>query len=309
MKVCFVGLGSIGKRHLLNLIKVCPSELHIDALRSGKQKLDLSIACYIEKEYYSIQNMDNDYDVIFITNPTSYHGETVQRLCNKTKNFFIEKPIFNKYMKEINTMKFAPNVNYVACPLRHKEIMRYIKKQIIIKEKVISVRAVSSSYLPNWRKNQDYRKCYSSSQEMGGGVQRDLIHEWDYLVDLFGFPDKVEMMSAKLSDLEISSDDVTIYIAKYKDKFIELHLDYFGHKTERKIELYCDGKTYIIDLIKNKIEEYKNNQIQGEIIFDNGDFYEKEMKYFLCCIEGNIENINPPEKANKILALAMGDKS
>ena len=56
---------------------------------------------------------------------------------------------------------------------------------------VYSARVLCSSYLPGWRPGVDYRTVYSAHKDMGGGVTIDLIHEWDYLVELFGKPEKM----------------------------------------------------------------------------------------------------------------------
>ena len=37
----------------------------------------------------------------------------------------------------------------------------------------------------------DHRTVYSARKALGGGVTIDLIHEWDYLVELFGVPEKL----------------------------------------------------------------------------------------------------------------------
>ena len=46
------------------------------------------------------------------------------------------------------------------------------------------------------------------------------------------------LLTGKISDLEIDSEDYAIYIAKYKDKIAELHLDYFGRKNIREIQIF-----------------------------------------------------------------------
>ncbi len=38
--------------------------------------------------------------------------------------------------------------------------------------------------------NTDYGRVYSAQKAMGGGVTLDLIHEGDYLIDLFGAPEE-----------------------------------------------------------------------------------------------------------------------
>ena len=61
----------------------------------------------------------------------------------------------------------------------------------------------------------DYRTVYSARRAMGGGVTIDLIHEWDYLVDLFGRPQEVYNFKGTYSELEIDSDDLSVYIARW----------------------------------------------------------------------------------------------
>ena len=92
MKLCMVGLGSIGVRHLKNIIQVLRERginYHIDAFRSSYREIDISVAKSIETIYYRKEDIPNDYDVIFVTNPTSLHYLTIKELLPKTKNMFI----------------------------------------------------------------------------------------------------------------------------------------------------------------------------------------------------------------------------
>lgn len=103
MKVCFVGLGSIGKRHLKNLFDICKERtinLTIHAYRTSKINLDENISKLIDKEIFDINDVHNDYDIVFITNPTYKHFESVSFFGSKTKHMFIEKPIFNNSVNE-----------------------------------------------------------------------------------------------------------------------------------------------------------------------------------------------------------------
>ena len=201
------------------------------------------------------------------------------------------------------------SIYYVACPLRHKGIMKYVKQVIIEQEKIVSARIISSSYLPEWRKDTDYRKVYSTKKNMGGGVTKDLIHEWDYAIYLFGHPSQVAHMEGHLSDLEIDSDDLSVYIARYSDMFLEIHLDYFGHKTERILQLFLNDKRIDVDLISNILYEYKNNKLISKLEFLSEDFYMNEMEYFLNCTEKKEDNINTIEDAYNTLKIALtGDE-
>ena len=224
LKVCFVGIGSIAKRHIRNFAQVCSErdvKVQIDAYRRTNEPIDGLLSVYI-----NLEKVPDDYDVIFITNPTSLHLNTLQQFNNKGRNFFIEKPVVSlDQLQEAKSLKLKEDsIYYVACPLRYNAVIQWIKKNVDPSD-VISVRSISSSYLPEWRPEQDYRDTYSAHKKLGGGVSIDLIHEWDYLTYLFGWPKTIQSLIGKKSGLEIDSDDYAIYIAEYNDMIVELHLD------------------------------------------------------------------------------------
>ena len=173
LQVCFVGVGSIAKRHIQNLITLCKIrgiEVNIDALRRNNSKSHSEVS--FRKIYTDINEIVDIYDIIFITNPTDYHLDVLNMLQEKGKHFFIEKPLTSlTKMEEIKHFKCKDeSIYYVACPLRYTSVVRYLKENIRIDE-VIGVRCISSSYLPDWRPGQDYRATYSAHKNLGGGVQ------------------------------------------------------------------------------------------------------------------------------------------
>lgn len=308
MKVCFVGLGSIGKRHLKNLHYMCNKlniDLEVHALRNTDKELDEEVKNKISKFEKDINNLDYDYDITFITNPTSMHYETINLFKDRTLNMFIEKPIFHSLDCDLKKLNLKENgIYYVAAPMRYTNVIRELK-EIIKQEKVYSVRNICSSYLPEWRKGVDYREVYSAKKELGGGISLDCIHEWDYLINLFGFPDKVINIQGKYSSLEIDSDDISIYIADYKDKLVELHLDYIGKETRREIELITENGLIVADFIKNEIRfSYKD-----KLVFENDDdeIYIRELEEFFNMINSKIENTNSIEHAYNVLKIAKGE--
>lgn len=286
IKVCFVGVGSIARRHIRNLRAICRQkqiQITIDAFRHAD---GAQIEETIDHSYHLAEEVPGSYDAVFITNPTAMHLDTLRRFHGKGKHFFIEKPVacVQQLDQVRNFERKKGTVYYVACPLRFHAVIQYIKERII-PENVLSVRSISSSYLPQWRAGQDYRHTYSAYKKLGGGVSIDLVHEWDYLVDLFGWPQKVCSLIGKKSSLEIDSDDYAVYIAEYADKVAELHLDYFGRQTIRKIELYTKDDTVIGDLVNNRISYL----VSGEVIdFQEGrdDCQRRELEHFLDMVFG-----------------------
>lgn len=309
-KIAFAGLGSIAKRHLKNVCDCLTTRgdaFEIDLYRSSVAKeLPDDIKPLVSNQYLFAEKPQKNYDAVFVTNPTSMHYETLQKFKTNTKSFFIEKPIFDS--TEIDKSIFnelKDIVCYVACPLRYNSVLQYVKANIPL-NKVISARAISSSYLPDWRPGQDYRQCYSAKRSLGGGVGIDLIHEWDYLTHFFGMPEVCHSIQDKISDLEIDSDDIAVYIAKTKNTVIELHLDYFGRKPMRTLDLFMPDETLHCDILAGTVTYQKENKT---LTFNSerNAYQMLEIEHFLDIIDGIAANDSTEGHAFEVLQLAKGE--
>lgn len=298
MKVIFFGLGSIGKRHLMNLFAYGDEHsvnFDISAFTSSGNQEFPEIK-YIEKK----EQLDEHYDLAFITNPTFKHFETLELIGNKANFIFMEKPVFSKSIQLDSKLRSKKNI-YVAAPLRYKKIMDVVRKQITDIE-VFSGRVICSTYLPDWRKNVDYRKNYSAFRDMGGGVELDCIHELDYVTNLFGFPSQVKKQFGKFSNLEIESNDLATYLLIYEDKILEVHLDYFGKKPKREFELFTELGIIKVDLLNNMMSV--NGVVIDQENEDSNEMYQRELCYFLEEVVANKNNWNDLNHANEVLKIA-----
>ncbi len=239
----FVGLGSIGTRHLKNLTNLCTDRgwtLQADALRSDLSRpLRDGVAALLHAQYTDLADAPAHYDMVFITNPTSLHADALTRVRGRGGALFIEKPIFSADQTGLDLADCLPagQKAYVAAPMRWCGVMLALKDRLPGLHPYCA-RVICSSYLPDWRPGVDYRTVYSAHKAMGGGVTIDLIHEWDYLVELFGVPEKLYNFKGTYSDLEIDSDDLSVYIARYPTLLAEVHLDYLVYYSLSAAELF-----------------------------------------------------------------------
>lgn len=310
-KIGMIGLGSIGKRHLVNIDKVLSNkgiEYSIDLIRRKDSKdLDDSLLHIISNEYVDYESIPDDYDVLFISNPTHLHFETIKRFCHKTKNMFIEKPIFDKTTINLSSLSLnTKGIYYVACPLRYSEGIQYVKNMVDV-DSIHGARVICSSYLPDWRPEIDYRESYSAHMDQGGGVSIDLIHEWDYMIYLFGRPRKVLSFQGKFSQLEIDSEDLSIYIAEYEKMLVEIHLDYFGRKPIRELQLFTTEETIVVDLIKSEIRFLNEGKVI-QFSEDRNSYQLKEIANFFDILEGKVNNENDIYMALATLRIAKEGK-
>lgn len=311
-KIAFVGLGSIAKRHLKNVISFLDGRgdgYQIDLYRSSvNNPLPEDIAPLVN-DVYLYENsipVERVYDVVFVTNPTSMHYETIEKFCKHTASFFIEKPIFAATdVDESIFGKLAGIKSYVACPLRYNSVLQYVKENVDL-DKVYSARAISSSYLPDWRPGQNYRDTYSAHKELGGGVAIDLIHEWDYLTWLFETPDTCYTIQTKISNLEINSEDVALYIAKTDKRLLELHLDYYGRNAIRILQLFMSDDTIECDILGGTVR-YLRSRKEIKLESERNAFQMREIEHFFDIVDDKIHNDSTPEHAYRVLKIAKGE--
>ena len=309
-KIAFVGMGSIGRRHFRNVCSCL-------ARRGDRYQIDLyshnlslaleeSIVSRVSVQYELSESVraDKQYDAVFITNPTTMHFDTLQRFLPMAKAIFLEKPAFDRPDVDLTQLDgLDDTICYVACPLRYHPVLCYVKKNVDFR-RAYAARAISSSYLPDWRPNVDYRTCYSAHRDMGGGVAIDLIHEWDYLTDLFGMPQKGYALQRKVSGLEIDSEDIASYIADTGKTVLELHLDYFGHTAIRRLDLFLPEETLECDIQNGTIRS--GNRLLTFAV--SRDVYQTdEIIHFFDIAEGRCENDNTLERALRVLRIAKGE--
>lgn len=309
MRVCFAGTGSIGARHIRNLAVICEregEELVVDLVRSSDRPLPQDIVAHVGAAYRSWEEVEGGYDGVFIANPTHLHVETLNASAHTAQTFFVEKPLVRDVSSlDKDTLDLpTDNVYYVACPLRYTRAILEAKR-IVAAERVFSAASVSSSYLPEWRPGVDYRCVYSAHKDEGGGVPIDLIHEWDYLVHLFGFPQTVAMMAGTFSDLEIDSEDLAVYIARYPRMLVEVHLDYFGRQPTRTLDLCTADARYTLDILNARLF------CKGALIQtwqeEANDKYLREMELFYGLMRGAVsDSPNTVEDAIRVQRISQG---
>ena len=229
MNVLVVGYGSIGRRHVSNLIKLdCIDEIIVytkvkdNTIESADKKIR-----FIDASSIILSQSCKDIEIRFaiVANQTYKHIETALILAEKGIDLFIEKPISHNISRidELNKIIQTKKIKvFVAYNLRFLPAIKYVKDQLAqeVLGDLYFAHIEAGYYLPLWRKNIDYTNSYSSKKEFGGGVGLDLSHEIDYMRYFFGDPVQWKIFKSKVSDLEINSDDVFEGIYKYSSGFI-----------------------------------------------------------------------------------------
>ena len=314
-KILIVGYGSIGKRHVKNLLQFSKYEILI----LTKQKINNNRETRI-KYFNSLTNaLKEKPEIGFITNETSYHVEIALKLAKKNMHLFIEKPLSNsiKNIKKLQEIvKGKKLITQMGCNWRFHPCIKKIKEILIKNEigKIYSVQVESNSYLPDWHPYEDYTKGYAAKKELGGGISLTCIHELDFLYWYFGKVDEVFSVTKKQSQLKINTDDISIMILKFKKNILgEIHLDYFQRPDFKKCKIIGSKGTLYWDSIINEVKFYSNNKNKWikkiEVKkYEKNQMYIDEILHFLKSVKNMKKTINPLNDGVKTLEISLAAK-
>ena len=293
MKTLVVGYGSIGKRHVKNLMGFNQTQVSVcsknkEVLQLGKK--GIKIFTTIE------QALKEKHDVAVICNETSLHVKTAIKFANKGCHIFLEKPISNSLKDIPPLIKIIKNkklITMIGCNMRFHSGIKLMRQLIDKKEigEIISVYAENGSFMPDWHPWENYRISYASSMRLGGGVVLTQIHEIDYLYWFFGKVFEVYGLTGKLSDLEIDVEDYAVCLLKFKNKIIaEIHLDYFQKPSVRnckiigkKGQIRWNWENNHVQIFKNKDKKWVTKNFEKK--FDKNKMYVDELEYFFNCVK------------------------
>lgn len=266
-KVLIIGYGSIGKRHA-QVLQEYFTHINITLISSKN----------VPNAYTSLEVLPDicAFDYYIIASPTAHHFDHLCYLDSRIQNkkIFVEKPLFE------SKHNFSPsgyNTIVVGFCLRFHPLLWQVRA--MLQHSTPYVAEVScGSYLPLWRPNVDYRDIYSADKMQGGGVLLDLSHELDYVQWLFGDLqlESLSGFNGKVSELEISSDDVLALIAKSeRNVLIHLSLDYFSKKPKRLMRVHTAEKSFELDLLTNSliITDTDGKSERVDIAFERNELF------------------------------------
>lgn len=297
MKFLIAGYGSIGRRHLRNLIEL--GENDIVLLRSRKSTLPEDEIRDIPVETTIEAALLHHPDGVIIANPTALHLDIAIPAAHAGCAVYMEKPVSGSF-ERIDEMKAALKHNggrfQMGFQFRfHPGLNRL---QELLKAgcigRPLSFRAEWGEYLPGWHPWEDYRKSYSARKDLGGGVLLTLSHPLDYIRWLFGDPEWIWAMSGKISDLQVDVDDIAEIGMQMSDGMVgSIHLDYYSQPARNGLELVgsegrlsCNNLDGIVTLYT---PDGNIKQFVPEPAYDRNDMFLEEMRTFIELTAGKTE--------------------
>lgn len=328
MKYLIAGLGSVGRRHMRNLISL--GETDIVLLRTRKATLpDDELAGYLVETDLAEALKRRKPDAVIVSNPTAFHLDVAIPAAEAGCTILLEKPISHSLerVRELHSAVQKSGAKFlVAFQFRFHPGLVKAKELISNGEigRVISANVHFGEYLPAWHPWEDYRLSYAARADMGGGVVATQCHSLDYLPWLVG--DKVESVlgyTAKLSDLEIDVEDTAKIALRFASGALgSLHLDFNQQPPEHHFTINGTNGTIKWNLADGATRIYRASAESlaistGMGIKAGGEWEEypldagwernlmflEQMKHFVAVVHGDAEPICTLEDGARVMKL------
>lgn len=288
--VAVLGLGSIGLRHATNLIQLGQHVVGFDPDPERRSKLLALGGTTSESREFALEQAD----AAVVATPNRFHLDDLTAAIDAGCPTFVEKPISHRSDGVAELLAEARTRNlsvFAALNLRYHPSVEFAKAALAEQRigPIVWARLICSSYLPNWRPHQDYRKGHACDPETGGILFED-IHEVDLANHLLG-PARVIAATARVTEtLELTAEDCADLILRHPDGVISsIHMDFATPVPKRVTEIAGTKGVIRIDIIgRSYLETNADGEIVHERRFDSliDDDYLVEMDAFLGSLDG-----------------------
>ncbi len=296
MKLMIAGLGSIGRRHLRNLLAL--GERDILLYRTHQSTLpDEELAPFpVETDLDAA--LAHQPDAVIVSNPTAMHLDVAIPAAKAGCHLLLEKPVSDRMDDRVDILKQIVAEKelqiLVGYQFRFHPVLAQIKALLEtgVLGKPLSVHAHWGEYLPGWHPWEDYRQGYAARKDLGGGVVNTLCHPLDYLRWLFGEVDALTAMTGQVSQLDLDVEDVAEILLDFNNGMIgSVHLDYFQQPPAHWLEVNAENGHIRWDNATAEARVYSAQDKTWQTLsppdgFDRNQLFMEETRHFLALVRG-----------------------
>lgn len=322
VKILIAGLGSIGRRHLRNLLALGEHELLLYRTRQSTLPDDELAGFPVESDLESALAWRPQAAII--ANPTALHLSIAIPAARAGCHLLLEKPVSHS-MQGIDELqaalkagggqvlvgyqfRFHPGLQKVASLMSSGAIGR-----------PLSFHAHWGEYLPGWHPWEDYRQGYSARQDLGGGVLLTLSHPLDYLRWLFGEVSALWAFAGQLGDLQLAVEDTAEVGLRFQTgAFGSVHLDYNQTPPTHHLEVAGTQSTLRWNNTDGAVSFYRSSSREDgppdlrswetfppPQAFERNTMFLEEIRHFLAVARGETQPVCSLEDGLQAMRLAL----
>lgn len=314
-RVLVVGTGSIGRRHVRNLVAmgmdVCAYRYRMSSMPAEPLPTGVSLLAELDDESLSA------FDAVVVANRTDLHLPVALKAARCGAALFIEKPLAVSLSNTAELLAIVDRRQLVVeagFMLRLHPNLQWIKRFLL--EDGLGplhyMRACVGQFLPDWRAGTDHRSGYSARRAWGGGVIFDLVHELDLVGWLGGEVEEVVAMVRHVPSLEIETEAIAqVGLRLGGGLLAQVHLDYVRPDFSRTLEVVGSKGSLVWDYRKGHVVLTASasgpavvHRVPAE--FDRNDMFCAHMGHFVERVKGSgAQPVSSLEEATETLRVAL----
>jgi predicted dehydrogenase len=312
----------VGRRHIGNFIAagvpyVAAADLSQDRLELAKEQ-----GCSATYLDYNEALNNGNFDAVLISVPPHLHMQIAISAAEKGCHIFLEKPLAAS-LERTDELKDLCRKKDLLCFVGYcyRFIPSVVKMRGLIKERaigdVLAARLVISNYLPDWHPWEDYRSFYMAKKEQGGGALLDESHGIDLLRWLLGEVKSVHAIVDKISELDITSDDIAALLIRFQSGVVaQAQFDLLGRVPRIQLELTGSEGTILWDRIDHGLRVFTSAKMEWEEFPYTTDdllsMYTNEVAHFIECVDQKKQpliDLHDSQATMRVLLAAMESSS
>lgn len=299
MKVCVIGLGSMGKRRIRLLRQLFP-DVEIVGIDSNADRMAAVAREYAIDCCASLDEIRTAMDCAFVCTSPKSHGPIINACLEKGCHVFSEINLLSDlYAENIRMAGQKQRVLFLSSTPLYKEEMRHITEQVRQNGKPCVYQYHVGQYLPDWHPWDDLKEFFVS-QKSTNGCRELLAIELPWMQNAFGEVASVRTIRRKTTALPFDFPDTYLVQIEHVGGTVgNLLVDVVSRQAVRRLEvmneqLYIrwDGTPDSLwekNISTGELERvgtgaYIHEKEYGEFI--NEYAYAKEIEEFFAVIKG-----------------------
>jgi len=294
-EILIAGLGSIGRRHLANLVALGWDRIRL--LRTGRSTLpDRDLDGW---------PVDRDLDealarrplAVIVATPTSRHLDVAIPAARAGAHLLVEKPLshdpggIDELARDVEARGLAALVGFqFRFHPAFLQVKRWLDEGAI--GTVVSADVHWGEHLPDLHPWEDFRRGYAARADLGGGVLLTFCHPFDYLRWLLGEIREVSAAEAGHGRLGLDVDTVVNIGVRFAGGAIgHVHLNFVQQPSEHRLRIVGEAGTIVWSQDDHAARRYVPAEQRWAAAppppgFTRNDLFLAEMRHFLACLRG-----------------------
>jgi predicted dehydrogenase len=315
VKFLIAGYGSIGRRHLRNLLALGEQDIllyrtHHSTLPDQDEASRFPVVTSLEEAFAARP------DAVIISNPTALHLDVAIPAAEMGCAILMEKPVSHT-MERVADLRRAVQRGggalLVGFHYRYHPTLKMAARMIA--DRAIGTpcfaRAHWGDYLPNWHPWEDFRQGYAARPDLGGGVILTLCHPFDYLRWMLGEVEMLFARTASSAGLSLAVEDTAEVVLNFSQGVIgSVHLSYIQQPPVHTLEVVGASGTLRWENASGVLSIYTHDNPNWQTYrppegFERNWMFMEEMRDFLAAARGTAIDYCTLEDGIRALEIAL----